>query len=202
MIVIVDYGAGNLASVRNMIRKVGGDAIISNKADDIAAATKILLPGVGAFDYGMRKLHEIGLVCSLRERAGAGIPLLGICLGMQLLSQGSEEGREPGLGLIAARFVKFIPNRAARLRVPHVGWNTIKIIKDNALLPKTIEEQRFYFVHSYYAQCDSDVDKIAVTDYGGEFVSAYSHGNVFGCQFHPEKSHKFGMALMKRFLEF
>ena len=201
MIVIVDYGAGNLASVRNMIRKVGGDANISGHPEDIASATKLLLPGVGAFDYGMGKLRELGLIGPLLERAQAGVPMLGICLGMQLLSKGSEEGETPGLGLIAARFRRFVPDKEARLRVPHVGWNTVNVIRPNPLLPSADEEQRFYFVHSYYAECENDEDRISTTNYGVEFTSAYGGGNVLGCQFHPEKSHKFGMALMKRFLE-
>lgn len=201
MIVIVDYGAGNLASVRNMIRKVGGDAIISNQLGDVASANKLLLPGVGAFDYGMGKLNELGLAAPLRERAQAGVPLLGICLGMQLLSNGSDEGDLPGLGLIPARFRQFIPDRNARLRVPHVGWNTVNVLRENPILPLAGEEQRFYFVHSYYAECERCEDRIATTTYGVDFTSTYGRGNVLGCQFHPEKSHRFGMALMKRFLE-
>ena len=201
MIVIIDYGAGNLASVRNMVRKVGGDAVISSRPADIASASKLVLPGVGAFDYGMGKLHELGLVSPLHERAQAGVPLLGICLGMQLLSNGSDEGELPGLGLIQARFRQFIPDRDARLRVPHVGWNTVNVLRANPILPLADEEQRFYFVHSYYAECERDEDRIATTTYGIDFTSSYGHGNVLGCQFHPEKSHRFGMALMKRFLE-
>lgn len=201
MIVIVDYGAGNLASVRNMIRKVGGDAVISSQSADVASASKLLLPGVGAFDYGMGKLNELGLVAPLHERAQAGVPLLGICLGMQLLSNGSDEGEIPGLGLIPARFRQFVPDRGARLRVPHVGWNTVNVLRANPILPLADEEQRFYFVHSYYAECEHDDDRIAMTTYGIDFTSAYGRGNVLGCQFHPEKSHRFGMALMKRFLE-
>lgn len=201
MIVIIDYGTGNLASVRNMIRKVGGDAIISNRQADVEAASKLLLPGVGAFDHGMTKLQELGLVAPLCERAAAGVPLLGICLGMQLLSNGSDEGEKPGLGLIEARFHRFIPDLQNRLRVPHVGWNTVKVIQKNDLLPQTSEELRFYFVHSYYAECQRDEDRIAFTHYGLDFVSVYGRRNILGCQFHPEKSHKFGMALMKRFLD-
>jgi glutamine amidotransferase len=201
MIVIVDYGTGNLASVRNMIRKVGGDAVISSQPADIASAVKLVLPGVGAFDYGMGKLHELELVAPLRERAQTGVPLLGICLGMQLLSNGSDEGEAPGLGLIPARFRRFIPNKEARLRVPHVGWNTVDVLRENPILPLLEEEQRFYFVHSYYAECEHQDDRIATTTYDVDFTSAYGRGNVLGCQFHPEKSHRFGMALMKRFLE-
>ena len=201
MIIVVDYGTGNLASVRNMIRKVGGSATISNRVEDIRSATKLLLPGVGSFDYGMQKLQELGLVAPLRERAAAGVPLLGICLGMQLLSNGSDEGVLPGLGLISARFEKFTPDKQARLRVPHVGWNTVNVIRKNLLLPQSDEEQRFYFVHSYYAKCKIHEDQIATTNYGLEFTSMYGRDNIMGCQFHPEKSHKFGMALKKQFLD-
>lgn len=201
MIVIVDYGAGNVASVRNMIRKAGGDAEVSGSPEVVAGAKKLLLPGVGAFDYGMANLAERGLVEVLKDRAAAGVPFLGICLGMQLLSYGSEEGDLPGLGLIPAHFRRFTVDKEARLRVPHVGWNTVNVLRSNPLLGQTEEEQRFYFVHSYFAECEQPEDRIATTTYGIEFTSAYGRGNVLGCQFHPEKSHRFGLALMRRFLE-
>lgn len=198
MIVIIDYEAGNIASVLNMIRKAGGDAVVSGRPEDVERASKLVLPGVGSFDHGMTHLHAKGLPRAIKARAEASVPLLGICLGMQLLSMQSEEGIQPGLGLINAAFKKFSD---PALRVPHVGWNTVQVVKENPLLDKVGEDRRYYFVHSYYAVCQDPNDVVAITDYGSSFVSAYSRGNVLGVQFHPEKSHRFGLHLMKRFLE-
>lgn len=197
MIVIVDYEAGNIASVLNMIRKAGGDAVVSGRPEDVGRAAKLVLPGVGSFDYGMTHLHAKGLAQAIKARAAAGVPLLGICLGMQLLGMQSEEGVVPGLGLIDASFRRFSD---PGLRVPHVGWNTVQVVKENPLMDKVGEECRYYFVHSYFALCQDHGDVLATTDYGLPFVSAYSRANVFGVQFHPEKSHRFGLDLMKRFL--
>lgn len=197
MIVIIDYEAGNIASVLNMIRKAGGDAVVSGRREDVERATKLVLPGVGSFDHGMTHLHAKQLPSLIKERAEAGVPLLGICLGMQLLGMQSEEGVQPGLGLIRAAFKKFSDHE---LRVPHVGWNTVKVVKESPLLEKVAEECRYYFVHSYYAVCHDPVDVLSTTEYGAPFVSAYSRANVVGVQFHPEKSHRFGLQLMKRFL--
>lgn len=198
MIVIIDYEAGNIASVLNMIRKAGSDAVVSGRLEDVERASKLVLPGVGSFDHGMTHLHAKRLPGAIKARAAAGVPLLGICLGMQLLGTQSEEGVQPGLGLIRAAFKRFSdPN----LRVPHVGWNTVQVVKENPLLDKVGEERRYYFVHSYYALCQDHGDVLATTEYGAPFVSAYSRANVLGVQFHPEKSHRFGLHLMKRFLD-
>jgi glutamine amidotransferase len=197
VILIVDYQAGNIASVLNMIRKAGGDAVVSGRPEDVERASKLVLPGVGSFDYGMTHLHAKALPQAIKARVAAGVPLLGICLGMQLLGTQSEEGVLPGLGLIDAAFRRF---SNAGLRVPHVGWNTVQVVKENPLMDKAGEECRYYFVHSYYARCQDHGDVLATTDYGAPFVSAYSRANVFGVQFHPEKSHRFGLDLMKRFL--
>ena len=201
MIVIVDYECGNIASVLNMIRKVGGDAIVSNSHDVIEQASKLILPGVGAFDQGMSHLHAKQLPAILESRAAAGVPLLGICLGMQLLGLESEEGKLPGLGLIAAKFKRFIFNTDSEMRIPHVGWNTVRTQKTNLLIPETHDEDRYYFDHSYYAVCVEEEDVLATTEYGHGFPSAYARKSVYGVQFHPEKSHRFGMSLMKRFLD-
>lgn len=195
--VIVDYEAGNIASVLNMIRKAGGDAVVSGRSEDVERASKLVLPGVGSFDYGMTHLHAKGLPQVIKARAAAGVPLLGICLGMQLLGTRSEEGVQEGLGLIDASFRRF---SNSGLRVPHVGWNTVQVVKENPLMDKVGEECRYYFVHSYYALCKDHDDVLATTHYGAPFVSAYCRGSVFGVQFHPEKSHRFGLQLMKRFL--
>lgn len=201
MIVIVDYACGNIASVLNMIRKAGGDAIVSDSHEVIKQATKLILPGVGAYDHGMSHLHAKQLPAILQARAAAGVPLLGICLGMQLLAQGSEEGKMPGLGLIDAKFKRFAFEADSTMRVPHVGWNTVQIQKSNPLIADNQEENRYYFVHSYYAACADESDILATTEYGHRFPSAYSKENVYGVQFHPEKSHRFGLSLIKQFLK-
>ena len=201
MIVIVDYGVGNLASVLNIIRKAGGDAIVSSSAKDIRNCDRLFLPGVGAFDHGMSNLEERRLIQPIQDRAQDGAPILGICLGMQLLSRGSEEGQRPGLGLVPASFKRFADSTRGSLRVPHVGWNTINVVKTNDLVTDSDEELRYYFVHSYYAVCDEPSDVIATTMYGHEFPCIYGRGKIYGCQFHPEKSHRFGLQLIRRFLE-
>ena len=200
MIVIVDYGCGNVASVLNMIGKAGGVAEISGEQEVVRAATKIILPGVGAFDHGMKQLHAAGLSDVIKERAESGATVLGICLGMQLLSNGSEEGALPGLGLINAHFRRFEPREGA-LRVPHMGWNVVHLEKENKFLISDGGEQRFYFAHSYHAVCENPHDILASTHYGTAFPSAYANENIVGMQFHPEKSHRFGLAVMKRFIE-
>jgi len=201
MITIVDYGIGNLNSVANMIRHVGGECRITGDRDEIAGAEKLLLPGVGAFDRGMEALRESGIAEALSfavlER---GVPTLGICLGMQLMTKRSEEGHLPGLGWLDAEVVKFRFPADSGLKIPHMGWNTLSIRRDNPLiLPE--ERQRFYFVHSYYVVCADESDVTATCDYGCDFVAAFARGNIFGAQFHPEKSHRFGMAVMRNFLE-
>jgi glutamine amidotransferase len=200
MIVIVDYGLGNLASVMNMVNKAGGKAKISNKSNDILDASRLILPGVGAFDYGVSQLQSLGLFVQIQNLASKGVPILGICLGMQLLANRSEEGSLKGLALIDAYFKRFSFESTTSLNIPHVGWNQTNVVKTNPLIPRDGTEQRFYFTHSYHAVCSKDTDILATTDYGYTFPSAYCRDNVFGVQFHPEKSHRFGMALIKSFL--
>lgn len=199
MIAIVSAGLGNIASVRNMIAKAGAEAAVVATPDGLRDAAKILLPGVGSYDAGMAALEQGGMVRAIREAAERGAPILGICLGMQLLFHRSEEGRMPGLGLINGRVERFRPPDPS-LKIPHVGWNVVKPVRDSALFDKGGEEQRFYHVHSYHAVCDDPGDVTALTDYGYDFACAVQHGNVLGVQFHPEKSHRFGIALMKRFI--
>jgi imidazole glycerol-phosphate synthase subunit HisH len=199
-VVIVDYGSGNPASVLNMVRKVGGVATISNDPRAMADATKLILPGVGAFDHGVERMRELGLFEPFREKASTGIPVLGICVGAQLLGKGSEEGKLPGLGLVDVSMRKFVAPPGTDLRVPHVGWNTVTVSKPNALIPPGGDEQRFYFTHSFHPVCADPSDVVAMAEYGYGFAAAFGHDNVYGVQFHPEKSHRFGMALIRNFL--
>ena len=202
MIVIIDYGMSNLGSMANMLRKVGAAATVSADPGIVERAEKLILPGVGAFDNGMRQLGERGLVPLLRERAAAGTPVLGVCLGMQLLACRSEEGQLPGLGLIDARSVRFRPSGGpVPLKVPHMGWNAVHPERDHALFAEMPEEMRFYFVHSYHVVCADAAAPLARATYGGEFTAAVARDNVMGVQFHPEKSHKFGMCLLRNFVE-
>lgn len=200
MIAIIDYGLGNLASVQNMFRKIGvKDAVLTSDAEVIAAADKILLPGVGAFDAGMSKLEATGLIPLLNKKAlEEKVPVLGICLGMQILTRKSEEGVKKGLGWIDGETVKFNPDPTVKLKVPHMGWDYINVTRKNPLLEMG-KKQRFYFVHSYYVICDDVSQVLATCDFDGPFVCAVNKGNIFGTQFHPEKSLKFGMSLLENF---
>ena len=193
-------GLGNVGSVRNMLVRLGFAAEVSEDPDRVRTAHKLILPGVGAFDAGVGGLRERGLDVALVEAVAAGASLLGICLGMQLLLQGSEEGRLPGLGLVAGRARRFAAD-GARLRVPHMGWNVVRPTRRSVLFDLGGPEQRFYFVHSYFVECDDQADVTGVASYGHEFVAAVEHGRVLGVQFHAEKSHRFGMTLLKRFAE-
>lgn len=205
MIAIVDSGVGNLASVANMIARVNGASFVTRDPADLADAgktTKIVLSGVGAFDHGMTSLRAGGWVEALDAAVrGRGVPVLGICLGMQLMCKSSEEGVLPGLGWIDAAVRRFVFPSGAEQKIPHMGWNTVRVVKPNPLIDDGGEEQRFYFVHSFHALCADAGDVLATTLHGGAVTAAFSRGNVYGVQFHPEKSHKFGMALMKRFVE-
>jgi len=201
MITIVDSGLGNRASVLNMLRRIGAQAKLTASLDEIRAARKLVLPGIGAFDAGMAALGRAGLdgaiLHAVRER---GAMLLGICLGMQLLLDTSEEGSSRGLGLVPGRVRRFQPS--GRLRVPHMGWNVVRPVRASLLFDsEPAEEQRFYFVHSYYAECDEPQHVTGVTPYGHEYASTLERDRVLGVQFHPEKSHRFGMALLKRFAD-
>ncbi|HWB07126.1 MAG TPA: imidazole glycerol phosphate synthase subunit HisH [Verrucomicrobiales bacterium] len=200
MITIVDYGLGNLGSIVNMLRKLGIKCCLTGDPDKVAAAEKLILPGVGAFDNGMENLQRLGLIEILNARVlHDKVPVLGICLGAQLMTRRSEEGQLPGLGWVAADTIRFCSRQAMPdLKVPHMGWTDLSVPGETPLLEKN-DEQRFYFVHSYHFLCDRAQDVIAVAHYGYGFTAAFCRGNIFGVQFHPEKSHRFGMALFKRF---
>lgn len=204
MIVILDYGIGNTGSILNMLLHVGGDAVISSREQDIDEAEGLILPGVGAFDHGMEKLYSSGLVSVLKKRVlNEKIPILGICLGMQLLFESSEEGQSKGLGWIPGQvgLFNFKNAKKERLKVPHMGWNEIQVVNNHPLFEGLESEARFYFVHSYHAICNTDQYAIASSDYGYTFTCAVQKDNIYGVQFHPEKSHRFGKALLKNFLE-
>lgn len=201
MIAIVDYDMGNVASVANMLKRIGiPDAKLTRDPEDLRRADKIILPGVGAFDRGMRNLRAFGLLDVLNEAAlERRVPVLGICLGMQLLTKSSEEGELPGLGWVDASTVRFRFGDASGLKVPHMGWNYVKPTRENPLIPAGVRS-RFYFVHGYYVACESPRATIASATYGFDFACAVNHDNVYGVQFHPEKSHRFGMALLGSFV--
>lgn len=203
MLTIIDYGCGNPASIRNMIRKLGGQSKITSDAEDILRAERIIFPGVGAFDYGAERIAALGIAEALDERVrGAGVPFLGICVGMQLLARGSEEGERPGLGWIAGDVVGFDRSRLGPAdKVPHMGWADLSVSNSAGLIEGFHEDPRFYFVHSFHMVCDDPCDVAATARHGYDFCAALARDNVFGVQFHPEKSHRFGMRLLANFME-
>ena len=203
MITIIDYGMGNLGSVKNMLKKVHEESIITSDKDIIKNATKILLPGVGAFDNAIKNLHDLDIFSLIKDKVLRDkIPIMGICLGMQLLTKGSEEGDKLGFGFIDAEVKRFkFDDLEEKLFIPHMGWNTIKVEKSSKFFSNDISlEPRFYFVHSYAVECYDKKDILTTTKYGYEFVSSFEKDNIVGFQFHPEKSHKFGMQLFKNSL--
>lgn len=200
MIIVLDYGVGNLSSVSNMLRKAGGDVRISRDPGEVLAAEKLLLPGVGHFDYGMKMLNSSGLRDAIdRYALELKRPVLGICLGSQILGKGSEEGNALGLGWVdmVCHRLEAMPG----IRIPHMGWNQIVHRKSSPLLCKNSADSRFYFVHSYRMQCADPTDVLATATHGIEFTCAIQRENIFGTQFHPEKSLRHGLALMKAFVE-
>ncbi len=200
MIVVVDYGVGNLSSVGNMLRKAGGDVHISQDPAEILSADKLLLPGVGHFDHGMKMLNTSGLREAIDSFAlELKRPLLGICLGAQILGNGSEEGDTPGLGWIDMECRKF--KEMPGFRIPHMGWSQIVLEKSSPLFNMMSDDARFYFVHSYRMHCKDSGDVLATATHGIDFTCAVQRGNIFGTQFHPEKSLRHGLAVMKAFVE-
>jgi imidazole glycerol-phosphate synthase subunit HisH len=202
MITIVDYGMGNLGSIQNMFKYIGVKAKIESDPDKIKNASRILLPGVGSFDTAMKKIADNNLIEVLNEKAiNDQIPVLGICLGMQILTNESEEGKLKGLGWIPAKSINFRSEVDKKLKVPHMGWNTVKNNRDSLLTSgfNDFNEIRYYFVHSYFVRVDNEKNSLLKTKYGVEFDSAIKKDNIYGVQFHPEKSHKFGMKLFENF---
>lgn len=199
MIAIVDYGLGNLGSISNMLKAIGEKSRITSDKEVVERADGIILPGVGAFDSGMEKLNGLGLTELLKSEAKKGKPILGICLGMQLLGRQSEEGVLSGLSLISFECKKFrFENRS--FKVPHMGWDVVDFKKQHPITNGLKGQQRFYFVHSFYAQCDKEEDILMTCNYGHVFAAAVAKENVIGVQFHPEKSHDFGMSLLRNFV--
>ena len=199
MISIVDYGVGNTKSIIRMFEKLGVQCKVTNEKYDIVNSNKIILPGVGHFDYAMKNLKKFNLIDTLHTAVFMKkIPILGICLGMQLLCNKSEEGNEDGLSFVNANVKKFSFNSDSKLKIPHMGWNVVYSDKKNVLFNSNTE-LRFYFVHSYYVIPNDDI-VIATSQHGIHFCASFNINNIFGVQFHPEKSHKFGVQLLKNFI--
>lgn len=201
MITIVESGAGNLGSIRNMLRKLGEPSRVTNDPEDVRVAGKLVLPGVGAFDKAMHYLRERELLAALDEAVlERRVPILGICLGMQLFSSCSEEGQAAGFGWLEATTRRFRFERPQRLKVPHMGWNEVRVVTRHPLF-SNLEKLRFYFAHSYYVECADPGLRTATTKYGFDFCSAVHRENIVGTQFHPEKSHQFGLKLLRNFID-
>ena len=205
MIAIIDYGMGNSSSIKNMIKKANGESIITNSYEKINQSSAIILPGVGSFDNGIKKLREIGIVDLLNEKViDDKTPFLGICLGMHMLFDSSEEGSMPGLGWLKGKVSKFdfseLKN-TTRLNIPHMGWNLVRPKNNDNYFLKLTDDSRFYFVHSYHVNCDNSSNILATSQHGYDFVCSVRKDNILGVQFHPEKSHRFGVQFFKNFLK-
>jgi glutamine amidotransferase len=207
MIAIVDYKVGNLGSIQNMFKKIGVHARITSDPEGLREARGLLLPGVGHFEFAKKALDSSGLVPYIEKKIFEDkIPLLGICVGYQLLTSRSEEGPAEGLGWLSAEVKKFRFSNESPLRVPHMGWNHLEVLRTNPLLELNFEmkkegeeKDRFYFAHSYYVQPRDETQVLAQCEYGFPFAAAMRKDNIFGVQFHPEKSHRFGMGLFRKF---
>lgn len=202
-IVVIDYGMGNLGSIANMLKYLGANAMISADKSVIEQADKLILPGVGHFDRAMQNIHKLDLFDLIRFKAlDQKKPIMGICLGMQLMCNSSEEGVDKGLEFFDAEVKKFNFENVQNLKVPHMGWNKVALAKPDSLITNGLtEDARFYFVHSYYVICKNELDVLTKSWYGHSFVSAFEKNNIVGVQFHPEKSHKYGICLFRNFVE-
>jgi glutamine amidotransferase len=203
MIAVVDYGLGNVRAFLNVYRRLNVEATPAAAPADLVSATKIILPGVGAFNHAMKQLDDSGMRPTLDELVlERNVPVLGVCVGMQMLARSSDEGQRPGLGWIPGEVKRFDATpRSAQVRTPHMGWNDVHPTSGNRLFASLESDARFYFLHSYYFQCDRPDDAIAVSEYGSTFSSAVGAGNIYGVQFHPEKSHHYGARLLQNFAE-
>ncbi len=201
MIAILNYGLGNVKAFANVYRKLNIPNVIAARPEDLAASDKIILPGVGAFDHALELLDRSGMRDVLERKVLSDrTPVLGICVGMQMLAKSSEEGVKPGLGWIDGEVKKFSRSGSDEpVKTPHMGWNTIAPARDTLLMNGLGEGSRFYFLHSYYFQCKNQNNVVGVTDYFGNFASAVSSENIYGVQFHPEKSHSWGTRLLENF---
>ncbi|MER3501297.1 MAG: imidazole glycerol phosphate synthase subunit HisH [Candidatus Fervidibacterota bacterium] len=198
-VTVIDYGVGNLRSVMKALEFLGSQVVLTSDPEQVTKASKLVLPGVGAFGTGMANLHQLNLVEAIQDAARRGVPLLGICLGLQLLFDESEEmGRHKGLGLMSGKVVRF-PERND-LRIPHMGWNALRIRKRDPLFQDVPDGAMVYFVHSYFPVPDDPSVIAATTEHGVEFVSAIAVDNIFGTQFHPEKSSQVGLQILRNFL--
>lgn len=195
----MDYGMGNLGSLVNMFKKLKVETEVASNPAALSSARKVLLPGVGAFDAAMKRINDGGFREVLIRKAKEGVPILGVCLGMQLLMESSEEGGLAGLGFIPGSVHKFSFPLDSGLKVPHMGWKRVSEIKPSPLTTGLPGEPRFYFVHSYYVKAADRSDVVMQTHHGISFDSVIQHDNIFGAQFHPEKSHKFGLRLLENF---
>lgn len=203
MIAILAYGLGNVAALLNVYKRFDIPAKPAIRSSDLDGADHVILPGVGAFDYAMQRFNDSGLRPAVDNLINDGnMPILGICVGMQMLARSSEEGRLPGLGYMDALVKKFdVRGLKSKPTLPHMGWNNINLRKGGPLFKNIDDGGLFYFLHSYYFSCSNPEDVLAETEYGRPFCSAAGSGNVFGVQFHPEKSHRNGMLLLKNFAE-
>ena len=201
MIAILDYKTGNLGSIKNMLKKIGFESSITSDPKEVEKASKLILPGVGAFDKGIKTLKELDLLEVLNTQVKEKkVPILGICLGAQLMTSGSEEGSQEGLNWVAGKTVRFQLNKESGFKVPHMGWNYVDAKKESRLFQEMFFDPKFYFVHSYHMQF-SQVDQVLLScKYGYDFAAAFEYQNILGVQFHPEKSHKFGMRLLDNFV--
>lgn len=201
MITIINYGCGNIKAIQNVFHKLSIKTKVANNIEDLKDVEKLILPGVGAFDFAMQKLIDSGMIDRINELVlEENIPVLGICVGVQLMAKSSEEGVMQGLGWINATVKKFEEKKLNKLvNLPHMGWNDVVPINRSSLFTSLESNAKFYFLHSYYISCEDNEQAIAISNYAGEFVCAVKNRNVYGVQFHPEKSHRYGIKLLENF---
>lgn len=202
MIAIIDYGLGNISAFVNVFDKINQPFVIARSGEELKKATKIILPGVGSFDYAMMLLDKSGMYDRLNAKVvEEKTPVLGVCVGMQMMARVSEEGTRPGLGWVDGEVKKFVESPRHTVRIPHMGWNNVVPVREDDLMKGLDDASRFYFLHSYYFECHEQADILATTEYDGRFTCAVAHENIYGVQFHPEKSHRWGNQLLENFAQ-